>query len=164
VYRPLVANSKPYFKDPESWKASQLSPDLLKLVRQQFRRKFSRLCKSSKQDETKLEPFLYQDEDIKLVKAYASRRDWAVARLHLAEAIDCNDMEAGFEIDDPWFIVDPQKAARYLDVGIWLVDAGDYDGGGKSELLFSIDRYNRGGYELFYDDFAKRVVFEFSYH
>jgi hypothetical protein len=47
---------------------------------------------------------------------------------------------------------------------MWLVDAGDYGNDGRSELLFSIDRYNRGGYELFYDDFRKRAVFEFSYH
>jgi hypothetical protein len=47
---------------------------------------------------------------------------------------------------------------------MWLVDAGDYDNDGKSELVFSIDRYNRGGYELFYDDFKKRTIFEFGYH
>ncbi len=47
---------------------------------------------------------------------------------------------------------------------MWLVDAGDYDKDGKSELVFSIDRYNRGGYELFYDDFKKHVVLEFGYH
>jgi len=164
VYRPLAANSKPNFRDPESWKASQLSPDLLGLVRRQFRRKFPKLCKSSKEDETKLEPLLYHDKDVKLVKAYASKKSWVVARLHLAEAIDCDDTEAGFEIDDPWFLIDPQKSAKYLDAGMWLVDAGDYDGDGKSELIFSIDRYNRGGYELFYDDFTKRSVFEFGYH
>jgi hypothetical protein len=164
VYRPLVANSKPYFKDPESWKSSQLRPDLLELVRRKFREKFPKVCKSSKEDETKLEPFSYHIEDVKLVKAYASRKGWVVARLHLAEAIDCEDTEAGFEIDDPWFLVDPQRSAKYLDSGMWLVDAGDYDGDGKSELVFSIDRYNRGGYELFYDDFTKRAVFEFGYH
>jgi len=164
VYRPLVANSKPYFKDPESWKVSDLSPDLLKLARQGFRQQFPKLCKSSRQDETKLERFLYRDEDVKPVKAYASRKGWAVARLHLPEAIDCDDTEAGFGIDDPWFLVDQQKSAKYLDAGMWLVEACDYDGDGKSELLFSIDRYNRGGYELFYEDFTKRVVFEFSYH
>lgn len=45
-----------------------------------------------------------------------------------------------------------------------LVDAGDYDNDGKSQLAFSTDRYDRGGYELFYDDFRKYAVLEFSYH
>jgi hypothetical protein len=111
-----------------------------------------------------VEPFLYRDEDIKLVKAYESNRGWTLARLHLGEAIDCEDVEAGFEINDKWFTVDPQRSVQYLDDGIWLVDAGDYDNDGKSELVFSIDDYNRGGYEIFYDDFKKHATFKFSYH
>ncbi len=42
VYRSLVANSQPYFKDPESWKPSQLSTGVVRLLREQFRRKFQR--------------------------------------------------------------------------------------------------------------------------
>ena len=79
-------------------------------------------------------------------------------------AIDYGDMEAGFEIDDPWFVTDPHKAVRYIGAGMWLVDSGDYDNDGKSELLFSIDRENRGGYELFYDGFKNHAIFEFGYH
>jgi hypothetical protein len=164
VYRPLVANSQSFFNDPESWKPSQLSPELSKLLRQGFRRKFPQLCKASARNESKLVRFVYRDEDIRLVKAYASNKQWVVARLRLRGAIDCNDTEAGFEIDDAWFVTDPQKAVRYLGSGMWLVDAGDYDNDGKSELLFAINRENRGGYELFYDDFKAHSVFEFSYH
>jgi hypothetical protein len=163
VYRPLIANSQPYLTDPEAWKPSQLPPELIRLFRQQFRRKFPKLCRSSK-DETKLEPFLYRDEDIEVVKTYASSKGWRVARLRLLDAIDCNDVEAGFQIDDPWFALDPQGSFHYLGGGMWLVDAGDYDNDGRSELVFSIDRENRGGYELFYDDFKKHVTFQFSYH
>ena len=164
VYRPLVANSQPYFKDPESWKPAQPSADLVRLLRRQFRQKFPKLCKASKQDEAKLEPFLYRDQDIKLVKAYASKKGWTLARLHLAQATHCDDAEADFEIGDTWFVAGPQNSVQYLDQGMWLVDAGDYDNDGKSELIFSIDRYNSGGYELFYDDFTKHVIFEFGYH
>jgi hypothetical protein len=164
VYRPLVVNSQPYFMDPDSWKPSQFSAEFAGLLRQQFRRKFPKLCRVSKKDETKLEPFLYRDEEIKLVKGFESKRGWSLARLHLEEAVDCKNVEAGFEVDDPWFVVDPQHLVQYLESGMWLVDAGDYDNDGKSELVFSIDRYNRGGYELFYDDLKKHAVFEFSYH
>jgi hypothetical protein len=163
VYRPLVANSQPYFKDTEAWKPFTPSQSLIAVLQRAFRKQFPRLCRSSKADESKLEPFPYRDEDVKLVKAYSSKLGWVVARLHL-EAIDCEDVEAGFDIDDPWFVVDPQASAAYLDAGMWLVDAGDYDNDGKSELVFSINRENRGGYELFYNDFKKRAAFEFSYH
>ena len=63
-----------------------------------------------------------------------------------------------------WFVITPQQKVRWLDSNMWLVDAGDYDGNGKSELVFAIDGYNRGGYRLFYDDFRQRAEFEFSYH
>ena len=53
---------------------------------------------------------------------------------------------------------------RFLGSRMWLVDAGDYDNDGKSELVFSIDDYNRGGYRLFYDDFSRSAKFEFGYH
>jgi hypothetical protein len=46
---------------------------------------------------------------------------------------------------------------------MWLVDAGDYDNDGKSELVFAIDCANEGGYELFYDDFKKHVL-QFYYY
>ncbi len=164
VYRPLIANSKPFFKDPELWKVSHLSPEAKRLFRRGFRQHFSRLCKSSVRDEDKLEQFVYRDEDVKLVKAYISKNQWAIARLHLQGAVDCTNLEAGSEIDDAWFVMDPQKSVRYIGEGMWLVDAGDYDNDSRSELLFSINRENRGGYELFYDNFKRKALFEFEYH
>jgi len=146
VHRPLVANSQPYFKDPDLWKPVQPSLGALGILRQQFRRKYPKLCRSSEPDESTLETLPYRDEDVRVVKAYESREGWIIARLHVNAAIDCNDKEAGFEIDDPWFVVDSRLSASYLTSGVWLVDAGDYDKDGKSELLFSISRYNRGGY------------------
>jgi len=163
-YRPLVANSHAYFKDPETWKPSRLSTNVVSLLRQQFRQKLPKLCKQSTLDESKLEPFEYGNDDITLAKAYTSKRGWSLARLHLAGAIDCNDLEAGFEINDPWFVVDPRMSVQYLDEALSLVDAGDYDDDGKSELVFAINGDNRGGYKLFYDDFKRSAVFEFGYH
>jgi hypothetical protein len=121
------------------------------------------LCRLDENDENKLEKFVYRDNDVKVVKAYTSKTGWVIARLHL-KAIDCKDVEAGFDIDDPWFAVDPLKSIALLGSGFELVDAGDYDNDGKSELVFAINRYDRGGYELFYDNFKKHAVFEFGYH
>ncbi len=163
VYRPLVANSKPYFEDPDGWKPSSPEPKSIAALREAFRKKYPKLCQISKQGQATLVPLSYRNNDVKVVKAYISKNGWKIARLHL-EAIDCEDTEAGFDIDDPWFCMDPQGSTKFFGTGIWLVDAGDYDNDGKSELLFSINRDNRGGYELFYDDFKKHAVYEFSYH
>lgn len=163
VYRPLVANSQPYFKDPEGWKPTQPSQKMVARLQGAFRKQFPLLCRLGGPNSSEINPFPYRNEDVKVVKTYQSNAGWAVSRLHL-ETVDCADVEAGFDIDDPWFVVSPTQSVRYLDSGIWLVDAGDYDNNGRSELVFSINRDNRGGYVLFYDDFKKRASFEFSWH
>jgi hypothetical protein len=163
VFRPLVANSEPFVTDPDLWRRSRLSAISSLRLRQQFRRHYGELCRLG-EDQTTLKPFPYGEDTIRIVQVYTSRDGWAVARLHLEGAIDCQDTEAGFEIDDGWFVINPQGEVRYLDAGMWLVDAGDYDNGGHSELIFAINRDNRGGYELFYDGFKKRAVFEYTYH
>jgi hypothetical protein len=163
VYRPLVTNSQPYFTDPNSWRVSKLSTEMAGLLRRQYRRRFPKLCKLG-EDQATLQPFSYGDNQIEVTSAYTSNKSWTVARLHLEGAIECGDTEAGFETDDKWFVVDPKQSVSYLDEGMWLVDTGDYDNDGCSELVFSIDRENHGGYELFYNDFKKRATFEYSYH
>jgi len=163
VYRPLIATSRDYFKDPDDWKPFSAPAKLATGLKAAFREKFPKLCRLTGPNADELKPFPYQNTDVKIKKSYKSRANWSVARLHL-EAVDCTDDEGSFLIDDPWFMVDPKGSITYLDSGIWLVDAGDYDNDGKSELVFSIDRENRGGYELFFNDFEKRVTFEFSYH
>ena len=40
VYRPLVAVSQPYFRDPESWKPSNLPAEAIRFLRQEFRKRF----------------------------------------------------------------------------------------------------------------------------
>jgi len=163
LYRPLIANSKPYFKDPEAWKTATLPPAATAVLRQAFRQKFPKLCRFNEADHSNLEPYAYKNEDVKLVKSYKSASGWVVSRLHL-DAIDCSDVEAGDDIDDPWFVMDTGKSIRYLDSGIRLVDAGDYDNDGRSELVFSINRENEGGYEIYYNDFRKHATFKFNYH
>lgn len=164
VYRPLVAMTLPHFKDSESWKPQDLSNEDIQLLLRQFRKRFPRLCITSRQDETKLVPLSYRNRDVVVARAYSSKRGWTIARLRLSKAIECGDTGRGWEMNDQWFALSPEKNAQYLDDGIVLVDTGDYDGSGKDALVFAIDRYNEGGYELFYDDFQKHAVFSFTYH
>jgi hypothetical protein len=163
VYRPLVANSRPYSRDPEEWKPATASDSLNSILRTAFRKRFPKLCRLGGPESNRMDAYPYRNEDVKLVKTYASKTGWTIARLHL-QAVDCSDVEAGFDIDDPWFAAAPNGSVTHLDDGMWLVDAGDYDNDGKSELLFSIDREDHGGYEMFYNDFRKHVAFQFSYH
>jgi hypothetical protein len=162
VYRPLVAITEPNYRDPDDWKPTQLSLATTAAVRKTFRGRFPKVTNCSQQDIEHAKPWPYTDANIKTDKAYASSRHWFIAEVMLR----------GGECDGPpdeaftsqWFVITPEQQVRFLGSSMWLLDAGDYDNDGKSELVFSIDDYNRGGYKLFYDDFSKHAVFEFGYH
>jgi hypothetical protein len=162
VLRPLIAASQPYFKDPDSWKPAQPSPELAASLRVAFRKKFPKVSNCTSRDVDTPTPWLYRDADIKLNKAYSSNKGWFTVQIQLTG----NRCEG--PTDDPfigqWFAVTSGGDPLFLGAGLWLVDAGDYDNDGKSELVFAIDRYNQGGYELFYDDFKSHAVFQFNYH
>jgi hypothetical protein len=162
TYRPLVAVSEPNFKDPETWKPSQPGTGAIGMVRQQFRKRFPSVSNCTNRADTAAKPWSYRDENIRVLKAYSASTHWSVVQVRLAE-YRCDGPP-----DDPfldyWFAVSPANEITLLDGGMWLVDAGDYDNDGKSEIVFAINRENTGGYELFYDDFKKHVTFQFSYH
>jgi hypothetical protein len=162
VYRPLVAVSDSNYRDPEKWKPTQLSSDLVSAVRRAFREKFPHATNCTKQDGEHAKPWPYSDANIRVHAVYSSSRNWLIAELVL------NGYECDVPSDEPfspqWFVITPEQHVRFIGSNMWLIDAGDYDNDGKSELVFSIDDYNRGGYILFYDDFRQKAVFEFNYH
>jgi hypothetical protein len=162
VYRPLVANSRPYFNDPESWKPAQLSNGVASVLRGRFRKEFPRVSNCRNPDENVVKPWPYRDTDIKIGKAYRSNNSWFIAPMRLEEWRCDGPSDDAFS--DQVFAISPNLEVTFLGAAMSLVDAGDYDDDGKSELVFSIGDYNRGGYELFYDDFKKHAVFKFSYH
>ncbi len=164
VYRPLVAVSQANFEDWEVWKPAKLSAEMTVALRQQFRNKFPNVSNCSNPDENRLKPWQYRDDDIAIEKAYGSRKKWFVAGMKLTTYRCDGPIEGGGPFDIQWYVADPSGAINFLDSGLWLVDAGDYDRDGKSELLFAIDRYNVGGYELFYREFKKHATFQFIYH
>jgi hypothetical protein len=166
VFRPLVADSQSYFKDPDSWKPVHLPAELVASLRQQFRKQFPQVTNCASPEENIARNWRYRDQDIEIHKTYASNKKWVLASVSLG----------GFRCDGPgvspsqdafnsqWFVINPENHIDLLGQDMWLVDAGDYDNDGESEVIFAIDGYNKGGYELFYDDFKKHVEFEFSYH
>jgi hypothetical protein len=161
VLRPLLANSERYFKDPELWKPSNAAAAVVELLLREFRRKFPKVMNCT-QDGGNEKPWPYRDVDIKLTKSYSSLRNWAVVQLTLER--DHCDGPPGDAFVDQWFAITPAGKPIFIGAGMWLVDAGDYDNDGKSEVVFAINRYDEGGYELFYDDFKGHAVFQFGYH
>jgi len=162
VYRPLVAITEPNYSDLEDWKPTQLSTATTAAVRKAFRSRFPKVTNCSQQDIEHTKPWPYTDSNMVVNKAYSSNRHWLIAEIKLSRSRCDGWADAAFS--SQWFVITPERRVRFLGSNMWLVDAGDYDNDGNSELVFSIDDYNRGGYKLFYDDFSRSATFEFGYH
>ena len=75
----------------------------------------------------------------------------------------CEDIP-GEEWEEPvWFLLH-DGTAKYIGRSLTLVDAGDYDGDGTSEVVFQYSGYNRGGYVLLHDHLTQVAQFTWSYH
>ncbi|HEX8817220.1 MAG TPA: hypothetical protein VF753_17125 [Terriglobales bacterium] len=164
VYRPLVAVSRPNVSDPEQWKVTELSHELIAAARQQFRLKFPQATNCRNPQENIARPWKYRDEDIRVTKAYSSKDKWSLIELNLTGNACDGEQGSQDEFHGQWFVIEPAGEARFLGSDMWLVDAGDYDNDGRSEVLFAIDAHNLGGYRLFYRGFAKCAEFAFHYH
>jgi hypothetical protein len=165
--RPLVVVSKPYFSDPDGWKRGQLPDEILKLVRTGFRHQYPHVdrCKDEKIAE---HDWKFPDSAIKLHAAYLSNKNSFLVAIHL----DAGDCGWGGDPDDPidtfvdqWFFVAPNHTVRRIGGFAELLDAGDYDNDGTSELIFfSMRSETSDAYDLVYDNFRKRVDLEVGYH
>lgn len=162
VYRPLIANSQSFFADPEKWKRTRLPNMLVSRVRQAFREKFPKVSNCNNPDENKESQWHYTEENVHILSAYSSLKGWSVVRVEL-EPYRC-DGPSDDPFVDQWFVLEPNSQIHFLGRAMWLVDAGDYDNDGHSEIVFSIDDYNSGGYILFYGDFKKSATFKYGYH
>jgi hypothetical protein len=99
-------------------------------------------CKNREGNEAK--PWPYRDQDIEIRKTYLSKQAWTLASVQLT-GWRCDgpteDTAASSEGDNAfalrWYAVEPKGAISLVGAGIWLVDAGDYDNDGKSELVFT---------------------------
>jgi hypothetical protein len=164
VYRPLVTISQPNVSDPEQWKRAQLSQELIAAARQQFRVKFPKVTNCRNPEENIARPWKYGDGDIQVTKAYSSKDKWSLIELNLTSNACDGEQDFQDAFHGQWYVIEPSGVVRFLGTDMWLVDAGDYDNDGKSEVLFAIDEHNKGGYRLFYRNFTKSAEFAFYYH
>jgi hypothetical protein len=163
IYRPLLAVSAPEGPDADSWKAAEVSPKAVAAIRVAFRGLFANVLNCANEGAVDARPVTYADRDVTISKGAAAKTGCSVATANLT----------GYRCDGPWddtafapqaFAVSPDGDARYLGEGLQFLDASDFDGDGKSEVVFAITGANQGGYQLRYNDFAAQAVFAFSYH
>ena len=152
TYRPLVLSSRANCADPGGWRPAQPSASDLKGIR------------SYLQKEYRIPAARISRARITANKSYASQaRGAKLISVNVAGIKALPDPGEDGQNRNAWFYVEGGEV-RYLGSDMLLVDAGDYDGDGKEEVVFKIQRYNNDGYALYYDGFEQKAEFGWGYH
>ncbi len=159
--RPLVVVSRPNFRDPEAWTLFQPASDLRDVLFDAFKAQAGSATVCRPGADTPV-AFPYGSKDLLFSRSYQDRNGRKLVAVGLDPRLDsCNGPNEPAWATH-WFLL--HDGVRYLGAGLSLVDAGDYDGDGVSELLFWYSGYNSDGYVLLYDRFRKRAELGWSYH
>lgn len=153
IYRPLLLNSQSYCSDPELWKPYRPARSDIDAVYDFLKKKYQ--VSQQRAVKAKVEvnkSYKSQSGDAKLVSLTITG----------AEIIPYTD-DFTENNKDIWCYIGNGEV-RYLKSEMLILDAGDYDGDGKVEVVFKTEKYNYDGYVLFYDDLKKHVEFGWSYH
>ncbi|MBU1355619.1 MAG: hypothetical protein KJ620_03560 [Candidatus Edwardsbacteria bacterium] len=165
-YRPLIVVSHPNCNDPEKWKP--FNPELsdLEKIFPIYKSYIAKTFPSLQNIEIKQLKYLksYQSNTLNQLiqigiitnnNGMISYPVWIYKSnsgelINISKIIDYNFSQDEFTDDD-----------NSINT---LIDAGDYDNNGKSEIIFWSSRYNGDGYVMFFDDLTKMIDFTWSYH
>jgi hypothetical protein len=158
--RPLVVVSEPHYLDPAGWKPLDPSAVDMSALFRQFKKVAGEATVCPPRAHAPV-PFNYGPKHLRL-RAYQDGSGRQLVSAQLDQRLDT----CGGPGEVAWmphtFVMD--GVARYLGPEITLIDAGDYDADGKSELLFWHAGHDGDGYVLFDDAFRVRVQVYRGYH
>jgi len=171
VRRPLVVVSKPNFADPDRWKRTKLPDEVVPQVRAVFQKTFSHVRRCDSSGEPLAKDSRVLDSEIALLKAYGSNKGSFIVETQLTNhrcVYNMNGAKLQLLEGDQWYYVTPTREVVFLARDWELIDAGDYDGDSRSEVIFYIAEAEADccvdiiGYVLFYDDFQRSARFAWS--
>lgn len=161
--RPLVLVSKPNVSDPERWKPFPAGNEYKQKLYVPFKSTLGKVENCKDPYENKGESYLFRAEDLQIYKGYRSSSGSELISIGLdLDKYQC-DGPSGPEWAAQWFFIRNEKI-DFIGNEMELVDAGDYDGDGNSEILFWSSGYNKDGYILYFDNLRQKVEFKWSYH
>ena len=164
VRRPLVAVSRPYVQDPDGWKRTRLPNEIAVLVRAAFRHDYPQVDRC-KDEEIVERNWKFPDSVLSFPVAYGSNKHSFLVQSEL-NAGNCGYISEPDEPkSEPWFSVSSDGSVRRIGSFLTLLDAGDYDNDGRSEVVFLISQgENTDGFVLFDSAFGKPVTVTWDYH
>lgn len=164
VRRPLVVVSGPYFRDPDGWKRSIVPDQVAELIRKTFRHDYPHVDRC-KDEEVIERNWKFPDAALALPVAYSSNRRSFLVETSL-EAGDCGYVDDPNDpLSMPWFFVSSDGAVKRIGSFMTLLDAGDYDNDGRSELIFFLSQpEDTDGFVLFDATLRKQASLLWTYH
>lgn len=161
LHRPLVATSPGAFANPQPWSEAETPAETQTALRQTFRAEFTDVTNCA-DAEAPAAPRAYTDRDIAISNGLVSSSGWRLATLQLT-GYNCDGPYEGAYISQT-YAVSPAGDVRHLGEGLRFLDSGDYDADGEPEIIFLLEGYNLGGYQLYSGDFSQNATFQFGYH
>lgn len=146
VHRPLALSSTGHCRDPSGWRPIALTQAELRKLLPKLRAAVN------------ARGALWRDESVDLNGIPTINKVFRDRRSNLIVTLSTNDSEKAT------FYVPKSGTARHLGNWLSLIDAGDYDGDGRSELLFMFQREDFDGYLMFYDEASRYASFGWIYH
>jgi hypothetical protein len=107
----------------------------------------------------------FPDAALSLPIAYASNKHSFLVQTNL-NAGDCGYVDKPDDpLSKPWFLVSENRTVRRIGSFMSLLDAGDYDNDGKSEVVFFVSQCeDTDGFVLFDASFEHQTSYLWSYH
>jgi hypothetical protein len=161
THRPLVVVSRPNFKDPDVWKPQPSTRADRDRVFAAFQAHAGKVM-TCPTDPEKWVPLRYSANDLVVRRHYKDSHGRHLIGVKLNSRLNTCDGPPDVAWWETWFLV--SNRVVHLGQGLSLVDAGDYDDDGHSELLFWYSGYNNDGYVLFESSLARRVDYLWNYH
>ncbi len=163
--RPLIVVSRPYVGDPDGWKRLSEPPEkVASEVRSAFRRDFPHIerCEAEK---VLQHDWKFPDSSLSFLALYSSNKKTFLVETGL-NAGDCGYVDDSEDPQsNPWFLVSAEGDVRRIGSFMTLLDIGDYDNDGRSELIFFLSQpEDTDGFILFDAGLKKQVSLTWEYH
>jgi hypothetical protein len=164
TFRPLVLTTGSFWQDPEKWQGFTPLGQPLGITFDSLRKTLATGVPVTFEEtgDTATVSFACRQNSLRLVRAYRSKDG---RELLSVELTGCTP-PANTDIDYPITYLVLRDAGGITPLGsdLLLIDAGDYDGDGGSEVILGRSLHNHDSYILFSQRFGTRCEFSWGYH